>query len=313
MSTSIDMNPIELDRSPAVYPSSDRESSQSKVHFHVGEDEGLLSADCCTVGADGEEDDEIVCRVKKYKWIPPAGEENRVYKQHQGEGSQYLRDFILGVNDGIISTFLVVVGLVAGGANVTTTLLSAISASVAGAISMGMGEYIATKSQTNVNLGEFALEAEHFKYHRDVELEQLRGFLQSVGLEGNLLEAVVAQVGRDDDALLKMMMAFEFGASGETADRNPLMAMWTSGRLFIMGALPTVIPFFAVSDPFMGLWIAAMLVGVALFVVGVYKSRTTMGNPWLEGLENLSFGVIGTGISYAVGVIFQEASGGSLN
>jgi VIT1/CCC1 family predicted Fe2+/Mn2+ transporter len=122
-----------------------------------------------------------------------------------------------------------------------------------------------------------SFQAEHFKYHRDVELEQLRGFLQGVGLEGNLLEAVVAQVGRDDSHLMKIMMAFEFGAAGETAERNPLLAMWTSGRLFIMGALPTVIPFFIVTDPFQGLWIAGILVAVALFVVGVYKSRTTMG------------------------------------
>lgn len=224
-----------------------------------------------------DDEEEIVCRVKKYTWNPPAGSENHVYRQHQGEGSQYLRDFILGVNDGIISTFLVVVGLVASGANVTTTLLTAISAAVAGAISMGLGEYIATKSQANVNIGEFELEAEHFKYHRDVELEQLRGFLTGVGLTGNLLEAVVAQVGRDDSHLMAMMAAFEFGASDETLERNPLWAMWTSGRLFFMGALPTVIPFFFVHDPFQGLWIAGLLVAIALFVVGVYKSRTTMG------------------------------------
>lgn len=39
-----------------------------------------------------ESDDEIVVRVKKYRWRPPAGSEHRPYRQHQGEGSQYLRD-----------------------------------------------------------------------------------------------------------------------------------------------------------------------------------------------------------------------------
>lgn len=258
-----------------------------------------------------EADDDIVCRVKPYKWTPPAGYENHIYRQHQGEGSQYLRDFILGVNDGIISTFLVLVGLVAGGATVKTALLTAISTAVAGAISMGLGEYIATKSQTSVNDGEFRLEEEHFKYHRDVELQQLRGFLEGVGLEGNLLEAVVAQVGRNDGSLMKMMQAFEFGAGADDLERSPLMAMWTSGRLFLMGALPTVLPFFFVSTPYEGLWIASILVGAALFFVGAYKTRTTQGNMWKEGFENFIFGVVGAGIAFGVGIAFNRASGTS--
>jgi len=89
-----------------------------------------------------EEEELIVCHVPKYTWRPPPGAESHVYRPHQGEGSQYLRDFILGVNDGIISTFLVVVGIVAGGGSNRTALLGCISSAVAGAISMGLGEYI---------------------------------------------------------------------------------------------------------------------------------------------------------------------------
>ena len=147
-------------------------------------------------------------------------------------------------------------------------------------------------------------------YHRDVELEQLRGFLTDVGLEGNLLEAVVAQVGRNDESLMKMMQAFEFGAGNDEIERNPLMAMWTSGRLFFMGSLPTVIPFFFVSSSLEGLWIAALIVSLLLFGVGAYKTRSTKGSPWMEGGENLMFGAIGTGISFAVGIAFQKANGG---
>lgn len=143
-----------------------------------------------------------------------------------------------------------------------------------------------------------------------MELEQLRGFLSGVGLTGNLLNAVVSEVGRSDESMLKMMLAFEFGASGETSTRSPVYAMWTSGRLFLMGALPTVLPFFGVHDAFTGLWIAALLVAATLFVVGVYKSRTTAGNPWYEGSENLLLGAVGAAISYAVGVAFQAANGG---
>ena len=256
----------------------------------------------------------IDCRIKRYRWKPPADGDSVPYRPHAGEGSQYLRDFILGVNDGLISTFLLVVTTVAGGATLVQSLLTAISTAVAGAFAMGIGEYVATKSQLQVNDGEMRLESEHFKYHRDVELLQLRQFLESVNLSGSLLEAVVSEVGRDDESLMKMMMAFEFGVHADELERNPLKAMWMSGRLFLIGSLPTVLPFFIIPlNPHVALAIAAGLVGVTLFVVGAYKCRTTKGVWWKDGLENFVLGAIATGISYAVGVIFDKASGGNVS
>jgi VIT1/CCC1 family predicted Fe2+/Mn2+ transporter len=163
-----------------------------------------------------------------------------------------------------------------------------------------------------VTLGEFALEEEHFKYHRDVELDQLRGFLVDVGLEGNLLEAVVSQIGRNDASLMKMMQAFEFGAGNEVMSRNPLVAMVTSGRLFLIGSIPTVLPFFWADTAMQGLWTAGVLVALVLFLVGAYKSRSTKGNWVAEGVENLCFGVGGTAVSYAVGMLFEHISGDEL-
>ena len=257
----------------------------------------------------GDEGVELIpVTVKKYTWIPPSDAASFPYQPHAGEGSQYLRDFILGVNDGLISTFLVVVGIVGGGGSTLQSLLVGISSAIAGALSMGIGEYIATKSQLQVSSSEMCLEKEHFKYHRDVELEQLRQFLASVNLSGNLLDAVVSQVGCSDEGLMKMMQAFEFGGE-EELERNPLKAMWMSGRLFFLGSLPTVIPFFfTMLNSGEALGIAAGLVGLCLFIAGAYKTRTTKGNWIVDGMENLCMGAVGAGIAYAVGVIFNHAS-----
>jgi len=256
-------------------------------------------------------DELIPVRVKRYQWVPPA--DCKPYESHQGDGSQYVRDMILGVNDGLISTFLIVVGVVAGGASTTATLLTGIASAFAGALSMGIGEFIATKSQNDVNVGEMAIEKEHFKYHRDVELNQLRTFLESVHLSGNLLEAVVSQVGKDDESLMKMMMAFEFGASSEDLERNPWSAMWASGRLFFIGSMPSVIPFFF--GHFMSattcLAIAASLVGVTLFLVGALKTMNTKGRIFFDGMENLLLGAVAGGVSYAVGFAFFSVAGTS--
>ena len=66
------------------------------------------------------------------------------YTPHLGESRQYMRDIILGVNDGLVSTFLLVAGVVGGGLTATQVLLTGIAGAVAGMVSMGAGEYIAT-------------------------------------------------------------------------------------------------------------------------------------------------------------------------
>lgn len=250
------------------------------------------------------EDGWIVAKVRKYTWEPPLAA-NVTYSPHAGEGSQYLRDFILGVNDGIVSTFLIVVGVAASGADTTACLLTAISSAIAGSMAMGLGEYIATKSQAEVYDGELNLEKEHFKYHRDIEISQVRDFMSRVGLRDNLLEAVVAEISRSDENLFRCMEIFEFGQA-ESVERHPVKAMFMSGRLFFLGSIPTIIPFIFVKDDTLGLILAAVLVLLSLFAVGAYKTRTTRGVWWKDGLENFLFGGFAGGISYIIGYAFGQ-------
>jgi VIT1/CCC1 family predicted Fe2+/Mn2+ transporter len=266
-----------------------------------------ITAAASTDSSDDEAEGIITVQVPKYKWKRPADSDSHPYKPHLGEGAQYLRDFILGVNDGLVSIFLLVVAVVAGGSSPTQTLLAGIAGAIAGAISMGLGEYVATKSQTQASASELELEIEHFKYYRDEEIEQLRNFLKSVNLSGNLLEAVVSEVARNDESLLKMMQAFEFGVTEETT-RNPIVAMVMSARLFILGSLPSVIPFFFVKDSYIGLAIAGPVAAVSLFAVGAYKTKTTKGNWLWEGGENMMLGLLAAGFSYGIGVAFEAAN-----
>ena len=83
------------------------------------------------------------------------------YRPHVGPTRQYMRDIILGVNDGLVSIFLLVVGVVGGGLTSQQILLAGVAASIAGAVSMASGEYIATKSQEQVFDREMELEKEH--------------------------------------------------------------------------------------------------------------------------------------------------------
>ncbi len=230
------------------------------------------------------------------------------YQDHLGKARQYLRDVILGVNDGLVSTFLLVAGVVGAGLTSTQVLLTAIAGALAGMISMGAGEYLATKSQEEVFAAEMDLEAQHLKEHRDHERDELRHMFGDMGLAGDDLETVVQIIDGSDETMLGVMAGLEFGIV-DTEKRNPLMAGFASAGLFLAGALPSVLPFALFDDTKTALLVSALLAGFGLVVVGATKTLMTKKNPVLSALENLGIGLAGGVLSFFVGQFFESFIG----
>ena len=90
------------------------------------------------------------CGGQSTMQLPSAQNSVQQQQKHLGPSRQYWRDIILGVNDGLVSTFLLVTGVAGGGMRSRDILLTAIAGALAGAVSMAAGEYIATKSQNEV-------------------------------------------------------------------------------------------------------------------------------------------------------------------
>jgi VIT1/CCC1 family predicted Fe2+/Mn2+ transporter len=227
------------------------------------------------------------------------------YEPHIGASRQYMRDIILGVNDGLVSTFLLVSGVVGGGLDTTAVLLTGVAGAVAGMISMAIGEYLATKSQEEVFDAEIALERYHLIHHREHERDQLRDMLAERGLHGDDLETVVNIIDSNEEAMLNMQAALEFGIV-DTERRSPIAAAVTSGLLFLAGAVPSIIPFAFGTDPNTSLLVAAILTGIGLFAVGSVKTMHTKKNLILSGLENLALGFIGGLLAYFIGSAFDH-------
>lgn len=228
------------------------------------------------------------------------------YEPHIGASRQYMRDIILGVNDGLVSTFLLVAGVVGGGLEATSVLLTGIAGGIAGMVSMAIGEYLATKSQEEVFDAELALEAHHHEAHREIERRQLREMLERHGLTGERLDTVVDIIDDDDEVMFSMHKALEFGIVDEER-RSPYWAAIASGMLFFAGAWPSVLPFAIWDDTTVSLGVAAALTGVGLFAVGVVKTFQTRKNPIISGAENLALGFAGGAIAYLVGTLFDRA------
>lgn len=222
------------------------------------------------------------------------------YEPHVGETRQYWRDIILGVNDGLVSMVLLVIGVVGAGLSREDVLITGVAGALAGAVSMGAGEYLATKSQDEVLASELELEREHIEHHRAMELEQLGEMFEDMGIHPEDLDSVVAAFDRSDRALLNAMKALEFGAP-DSERRSPYRAMAFSGLLFLLGATPAVAPFLFAETATGGLWWATILTAVSLFAVGAAKTKVTKTNPFIAGIENLAIAGLGGVVAYFVG------------
>jgi VIT1/CCC1 family predicted Fe2+/Mn2+ transporter len=231
------------------------------------------------------------------------------FTEHLGRNRQYLRDMILGVNDGLVSMLLLVAGVVGGGLSARNVLLTGIAGAIAGAVSMASGEYMATKTQEEVFQGELALEREHIRDFHEAELHEMSDLLRGIGVDGPLREELVAHLGADDEALLKAMTALEFGVV-ETERRSPYRAMWMSGGLFLLGSLPSVVPFAFASSAVRGLLIASIGAVVGLLVVGAVRTWATRGQPLRAAFENLFVAAGGGGLAYGIGVLFDHLVNG---
>jgi VIT1/CCC1 family predicted Fe2+/Mn2+ transporter len=228
------------------------------------------------------------------------------YEPHIGETRQYWRDIILGVNDGLVSIFLLVIGVAGGGLATGQVLLTGLAGAVAGAVSMAAGEYLATKSQDEVLEAELELEKVHIRDHRQIELDQLREMFGDMGLRDQDVEMVVAAFDRSDEAILNAMKALEFGHV-ESERRSPYRAMGASGGLFLVGSLPSIVPFlvFDTSTPAL-IW-ASVLALAGLFVVGVVKARVARHSWIRSGLENMVIAGIGGLAAWWIGSLVGTA------
>lgn len=228
------------------------------------------------------------------------------YHHHFGNERAYMRDIILGINDGLISTFLLTIGVYASGLSWSSILLTIISCAMSGSISMALGEYLATKSQIEVTNAEIESEKTHIEKHLDVELNQVRDFLV-LDLNMNdkpiLVENFVNAISSNKEGLLNFMKRIEFGIT-EDDQRTPFTAMAVSGGLFFIGSIPSILSFSSTRNIEIAFYINIVLNVVALFVVGAVKTIMTRTNLCSAGFENLAYGCTGAFISYGIGYGF---------
>lgn len=228
----------------------------------------------------------------------PAGElaEERTLRN-------YLRDLVLGFNDGVVSVYAVCAGLAGAGFAAGSIAVAGVAASVGGALSMGLGEYVSTKSQEQYYAAERRREAAHVRAYPDLERAELREMLVERNYPPHVVDALERHLIENEEAFVDFMMREEFGV-GEEATRSPLAASGLIMLAFLAGAACAVLPYFLLADE-LGLAGSSALSLAGLFIAGAAKGRLSGLGYFRSGAEMALLGAVAAAITYVIGLMFN--------
>jgi VIT1/CCC1 family predicted Fe2+/Mn2+ transporter len=229
---------------------------------------------------------------------------NRDHKAHR---AGWLRAAVLGVNDGLVSTASLMVGVAAASASLDNAKAIIISTGIAGiaagALSMAVGEYISVSSQTDIEESDRLLEIEHLQIDPEGELEELVLIYQERGLDEPLARQVAIQLSERDP--LGAHLRDELGHHPHSKAR-PLQASIASAISFAIGGL---IPFIGAFAPTVGSItlsiVAITIVGLAL--AGAVGAKTAGSKLLIPTMRVLVGGCLGMAITAGIGQLFHVA------
>ena len=208
-----------------------------------------------------------------------------------------LRAAVLGANDGIVSTAGILMGVAGATSDHSALLIAGAAGLVAGAMSMGTGEYVSVSTQRDSERSILRFEAAELAAMPETEERELARMYQEKGLDADLAAKVAAQLTERD--ALAAHADIEFGINPDELT-NPWHAAWASMISFTLGALlPLLCVLLVPAGARLALTVLA--VAVALAITGFVSARLSL-SPRLPAIaRNVLGGMLSMGVTYLIG------------
>jgi len=205
--------------------------------------------------------------------------------RHRAAAGGALRAGVFGVNDGLLSNLLLIVGVAGGTDNRNIILLAGLVGLLAGAFSMAAGEWVSVQSQREVYEREISVEREELAEFPEEELEELILIYQAKGLSDDEAKALARRIMGQPESALDTLTREELGLAPGELD-SPWVAATSSFAAFAVGAFIPVIPYLAGSGA-SALVVAVGLSAVSLFGVGAAVALLTGRSALRGGLRQI--------------------------
>jgi vacuolar iron transporter family protein len=183
-------------------------------------------------------------------------------------------------------------------------VIAGIAEICAGSIAMGLGGYLAGKTEQDHYDSEVRREYYEVDNLREREIAETREFFASIGLSEELQEQATNEVARDKKQWVEFMMKYELGLDKPDPRRATKSAM-NIGLSYVAGGLVPLSPYFFVAHPVTGLKISAVLTLCCLFVFGWFKSKVTGVAVWGGAIRVMLIGALAAGAAFGVAKLFQ--------
>lgn len=234
----------------------------------------------------------------------PAAIQRRL---RSGPSHSYVRDFIYGAVDGIVTTFAVVSGVAGAGLPSGVVIVLGAANLIGDGFSMAVSNYLGTRADRQLVDRARQIEEEHIAACPDGEREEIRQIVAAKGLSGNELEQMILVVTSDRKRWIDTMIQEEYGLILEGSSPSRAAAV-TFAAFLLLGVLPLIsfiYEFFSpgsVIEPYLS---SAFLAGIAFFCVGAVKGRFVFQDWYWAGVETFAVGGAAATLAYLVGVLLR--------
>jgi predicted membrane protein (TIGR00267 family) len=222
-------------------------------------------------------------------------------------GSEILTDIVIGMSDGLTVPFALAAGLsgAVSASHLNLIWIAGIAEIAAGSIAMGLGGYLAGKTEVDHYNSELKREYDEVQRVPDREKEEVKEFFSGLGLSEEVQQQAVEEMTRDKDKWVDFMMKYELGLDKPDPQRARKSA-FNIGFSYVVGGLIPLCPYFFVHDGLTGLKISAVITLICLFVFGYFKSRITGVNPLAGAIRVMVIGALAAGCAFAVARLIQH-------
>jgi vacuolar iron transporter family protein len=226
------------------------------------------------------------------------------HKESHLKSSEMLTDIVIGMSDGLTVPFALAAGLSGAVASSNIIVIAGIAEIAAGSIAMGLGGYLAGKTEQDHYRSEVKREYDEVESLRYKELEETKEFFANIGLSEEIQNRATEEISQNKDRWVEFMMKYELGLEKPDPKRATKSAL-NIGLSYIVGGIIPLCPYFFISSSAEALKISAIATLACLFIFGYFKSKITGINAWMGALRVTMIGALAASAAFGVAKLFE--------
>jgi VIT1/CCC1 family predicted Fe2+/Mn2+ transporter len=219
--------------------------------------------------------------------------------EHHFTASATVRDVVIGMADGLTVPFALAAGLSGATAHTNIIVTAGLAEIAAGSIAMGLGGYLAGRSDAEHYASERDREHREVREKPAVEAKEVRDIFRAYGLSDEEIAPILRSFEKRPQEWIDFMMRFELGLE-KPDPRRALQSAMTIGGSYAVGGLIPLGPYILLDDAPMSLKISIAVTLAALAIFGYVKGRFTGARPWKSALQTTLIGGLAAAAAFAI-------------